>query len=332
MPARARIHGHRLVSGWDRGRDALLRAPRRGARGVAGARDEPEGWAGVAVVVQRGRVLLVGRLGRPDQLPAQPQAPARSKSTAARSSTSPSTASGETTSPGSAAPRRSPASTRRAMRSSGRIGDGNDRSWSSPARDRLGRARVGADGVTSRGADAGAGRDARGPVRSRVLREPRGREVRRGRPAEQQRAVRPVLDRYLDAEVAEAAFVALRSRWTEVLDQMQVSTPNEHVDRMVNTWNAYQCMVTFNLSRSASYFESGIGRGMGFRDCCQDLLGFVQMAPDRARERILDVAGTQLDAAAHTTSTRRSRSGATTRSARASTTTRCGSCLRSRRT
>ncbi len=110
-----------------------------------------------------------------------------------------------------------------------------------------------------------------------------------------QRLVRPVIDRYLDGEVVEAAFGALRSRWTEVLEQLQVSTPNEHVDRMVNIWNAYQCMVTFNLSRSASYFESGIGRGMGFRDCCQDLLGFVQMVPARARERILDVAATQLE-------------------------------------
>ncbi len=110
-----------------------------------------------------------------------------------------------------------------------------------------------------------------------------------------QALVRPVIRRYLDAEVVEAAFDDLRSRWSELLDGLQVSTPNEHVDRMVNTWNAYQCMVTFNLSRSASYFESGIGRGMGFRDCCQDLLGFVQIVPSRARERILDVAGTQLE-------------------------------------
>ena len=63
---------------------------------------------------------------------------------------------------------------------------------------------------------------------------------------------------------------------------------------MVNVWNAYQCMVTFNLSRSASLFESGIGRGMGFRDSNQDLLGFVHMVPERARERILDIAATQL--------------------------------------
>ena len=53
-------------------------------------------------------------------------------------------------------------------------------------------------------------------------------------------------------------------------------------------------MVTFNLSLSASLFESGVGRGMGFRDSNQDLLGFVHMVPERARQRILDIAGTQL--------------------------------------
>lgn len=64
---------------------------------------------------------------------------------------------------------------------------------------------------------------------------------------------------------------------------------------MVNIWNQYQCMVTFNMSRSASYFESGTGRGMGFRDSCQDLLGFVHLIPERARTRILDIAATQME-------------------------------------
>ena len=64
---------------------------------------------------------------------------------------------------------------------------------------------------------------------------------------------------------------------------------------MVNIWHQYQCMVTFNMSRSASYFESGTGRGMGFRDSCQDLLGFVHIIPSRARERILDIAATQFE-------------------------------------
>ena len=75
---------------------------------------------------------------------------------------------------------------------------------------------------------------------------------------------------------------------------MQVWTPNDHTDQMVNVWNPYQCMVTYNLSRSASYFDTGVGRGMGFRDSSQDLLGFVHMMPERARERILDLAATQL--------------------------------------
>jgi cellobiose phosphorylase len=108
------------------------------------------------------------------------------------------------------------------------------------------------------------------------------------------RRVRPVISRYLEPATVEAAFGALRERWDELLGALQVETGNAHLDRMVNTWNAYQCMVTFNLSRSASLFESGIGRGMGFRDSTQDLLGFVHMVPGRTRQRILDIAATQL--------------------------------------
>jgi cellobiose phosphorylase len=95
-------------------------------------------------------------------------------------------------------------------------------------------------------------------------------------------------------DAVDDALAALRRHWSSTLGRLQVATPDEHVDRMVNTWNAYQCMVTFNVSRSASMFESGIGRGMGFRDCCQDLLGFVHLVPERARERLLDLAATQL--------------------------------------
>jgi cellobiose phosphorylase len=99
----------------------------------------------------------------------------------------------------------------------------------------------------------------------------------------------------LNADVVENAFQALRVHWLGLLDKYQVVTPDEHTNRMVNIWNAYQTMITFNMSRSASYFESGIGRGMGFRDSTQDLLGFVHLIPERARERILDLAATQLE-------------------------------------
>ena len=94
-------------------------------------------------------------------------------------------------------------------------------------------------------------------------------------------------------EKSEAALAELKKYWDELLSHFTVSSSEEKLDRMVNIWHQYQCMVTFNMSRSASYFESGIGRGMGFRDSCQDLLGFVHLIPERARERIIDIASTQ---------------------------------------
>lgn len=109
------------------------------------------------------------------------------------------------------------------------------------------------------------------------------------------RTVLPVMSRYLEPDEVEKAFQALHVHWDELLNKLQVTSPDEHTNRMVNIWNAYQTMITFNMSRSASYFESGIGRGMGFRDSTQDLLGFVHLIPGRARERILDVAATQLE-------------------------------------
>ncbi len=108
------------------------------------------------------------------------------------------------------------------------------------------------------------------------------------------KSAQKALEKYLQPANADKAFDELRAYWTLLLGKLQVSTPDEHTNRMVNIWNPYQCMVTFNMSRSASYYESGIGRGMGFRDSNQDLLGFVHMIPERARERILDIAGTQL--------------------------------------
>ncbi len=104
-----------------------------------------------------------------------------------------------------------------------------------------------------------------------------------------------LLARYAtDAQVDEA-LSALRAYWKGLLERFTITSPDEKLNRMVNTWHQYQCMVTFNMSRSASYYESGTGRGMGFRDSCQDLLGFVHLIPERARERILDIAATQFE-------------------------------------
>jgi cellobiose phosphorylase len=103
-----------------------------------------------------------------------------------------------------------------------------------------------------------------------------------------------MMARFATSEDADAALKELKDNWDSLLSKYHVETSDDKVNRMVNIWNQYQCMVTFNLSRSASYFESGIGRGMGFRDSNQDLLGFVHQIPDRARERIIDLASTEL--------------------------------------
>ncbi len=106
--------------------------------------------------------------------------------------------------------------------------------------------------------------------------------------------VRPVIDRWLRPATVADGFRLLQESWASVRSVLRVSTPDTDTDRMVNIWNPYQCMVTFNMSRSVSLFESGISRGVGFRDSCQDLLGFVHLAPGLARTRILDLAATQL--------------------------------------
>jgi cellobiose phosphorylase len=102
-----------------------------------------------------------------------------------------------------------------------------------------------------------------------------------------------LLDKYGSPEAADKALAILNDYWKNLLSRFTVEAEDKKMARMASVWNQYQCMVTFNMSRSASYFESGIGRGMGFRDSNQDLLGFVHLVPERARSRILDIAATQ---------------------------------------
>ncbi|MCM1254691.1 MAG: glycosyl transferase [Duncaniella sp.] len=102
-----------------------------------------------------------------------------------------------------------------------------------------------------------------------------------------------MMARFDSAEKVDMAFNKLRGYWDDLLHRFSLSSGDERLDRMVNIWNQYQCMITFCFSRSASFFESGIGRGMGFRDSNQDLIGFVHQIPERARERIIDIASTQ---------------------------------------
>jgi cellobiose phosphorylase len=104
-----------------------------------------------------------------------------------------------------------------------------------------------------------------------------------------------MIEKFDTVEKVAIAFNELRVYWDHLLGKISITSSDEKLDRMVNIWNQYQCMVTFNMSRSASFFESGIGRGMGFRDSNQDLIGFVHQIPERARERIVDIASTQFE-------------------------------------
>lgn len=104
-----------------------------------------------------------------------------------------------------------------------------------------------------------------------------------------------MLSTFDTTEKVDLAFDELKKYWDNLLGKISVKSHDDKLDRMVNIWNQYQCMITFNMSRSASYFESGIGRGMGFRDSNQDLIGFVHQVPERAKERIIDIASTQFE-------------------------------------
>lgn len=107
------------------------------------------------------------------------------------------------------------------------------------------------------------------------------------------RRARAMMERFNTVEKVDRAFAELRAYWDRLLSIFTLHSGDPRLDRMVNIWNQYQCMITFCFSRSTSFFESGIGRGMGFRDSNQDLVGFVHQIPVRARERIIDIASTQ---------------------------------------
>ena len=104
-----------------------------------------------------------------------------------------------------------------------------------------------------------------------------------------------IQEKFDSKEKVLAAFDELKKSWSEILSKFTLKTGDEKLDRMA-LWNQYQCVVTYNFARSASYFESGIGRGIGFRDTSQDMLGVVHSLPkERLRGRLFDVAATQFE-------------------------------------
>jgi len=105
-----------------------------------------------------------------------------------------------------------------------------------------------------------------------------------------------ITTKFKNKAAVEKELDTLKKYWDEGLSKFTVDTEDADVNSMANVWNQYQCRTTFNWSRSASYYESGIGRGMGFRDSNQDTIGFVHQIPEKVKQRIIDLASTQFEA------------------------------------
>ncbi|MFX0181624.1 MAG: GH36-type glycosyl hydrolase domain-containing protein [Candidatus Hodarchaeota archaeon] len=103
----------------------------------------------------------------------------------------------------------------------------------------------------------------------------------------------PIIKKFLENHNVELEFKKLNKFWDSYLSKFQVKTPDKEFDTIVNIWNPYQCRTTFDWSRYVSFYETGIGRGMGFRDSSQDTLGINYTLPDRVRQRLLDLAQNQ---------------------------------------
>jgi len=106
-------------------------------------------------------------------------------------------------------------------------------------------------------------------------------------------AEKKIMAKYSNPKNVDKELAKLKSHWDENLAKFTAETPDPAVNSMVNIWNQYQCKTTFNWSRSASYYEAGGERGMGFRDSNQDTLGFAHQIPDKVRLRLIDIASVQ---------------------------------------
>ena len=110
-------------------------------------------------------------------------------------------------------------------------------------------------------------------------------------PKDDQRAqALKLVEKYRRPEVVESVFQKLRSFWQEYLSHIEVETPDEDMNTMLNVWNQYQTSVTFRFSRDASYYHGGLLFGRGYRDSCQDIMGPVLTKPEWVHERILEMS------------------------------------------
>lgn len=104
-----------------------------------------------------------------------------------------------------------------------------------------------------------------------------------------------IINKYRTQDDIYRALGILKENWTVYLSKFHIETSNPEFDMIVNIWNQYQCKITFDWARYASYYETGIGRGIGFRDCFQDTISVCHSVPLKVRERILKLCAIQFE-------------------------------------
>lgn len=95
-----------------------------------------------------------------------------------------------------------------------------------------------------------------------------------------------LIAKYADKSIVEKELAELKNYWHSKLETLQVNTPDENFNNMVNVWNAYNCFITFTWSRAASFQYCGLRNGFGYRDTVQDIQGIIHLAPEMAYEQI----------------------------------------------
>ncbi|MDO4974420.1 MAG: N,N'-diacetylchitobiose phosphorylase [Eubacteriales bacterium] len=105
---------------------------------------------------------------------------------------------------------------------------------------------------------------------------------------------RELLTAYADPARCGREMEELHAWWGEKLDRFRVKTPCPGFDTMINTWNAYNCFMTFLWSRAASFTYCGLRNGFGYRDTVQDIQGVIHLAPEMAKEKIRFMLSAQM--------------------------------------
>ena len=95
-----------------------------------------------------------------------------------------------------------------------------------------------------------------------------------------------IIAKYEDSSLVEKEYNELINYWHSKIENLEVHTPDEDFNNMVNVWNAYNCFITFTWSRAASFQYCGLRNGFGYRDTVQDIQGIIHLAPEMAAEQI----------------------------------------------